>query len=275
MAKSAPQSGIIRVEHDTKHPYKVINTGFANDERLTWGARGLLTYLLSKPDDWKVMVPDLIKQSPAGRDAVYAILKNLEDNGYLRRIRTRRADGTFEYSTVIYEKAQPLTAFPETDEPYTAEPLTEKPDVYRVGNALSKDELNKDQEDGGGGVAREAEKRAPKKQSERDEVVSRLFVIFENPKQIKGFIAAAAKTRGSFTLADVAICEAWLAESTYHGKLGKLHNILADGMLPPMKQAPPPQPVLTMADVKRKEAAYLAANPEAAKLKQEIAASGW
>ena len=29
------------------------------DERLSWAARGLLGYLLSKPDDWKVLVNDL------------------------------------------------------------------------------------------------------------------------------------------------------------------------------------------------------------------------
>lgn len=236
MAKSAPKSGIIRVEHDNDHPYKVINTGFATDERLTWGARGILVYLLSKPNDWRVMVNDLIKQSPAGRDAVYACLKNLEECGYLRRIRTRRPDGTFEYATVVYETAQPLTAFPYTDEPetgepYTAEPLTEKPDVYRVEKGLSKEELSKEKS-GGGDRARET------KRSEETEVTERLFAIFGSPKQVKRFIAAAAVSRGSFSLADVIVCEAYLAAETFYGKVGKLHNILEAGKLPTI---PPPQ----------------------------------
>lgn len=150
MARSAPaQSGIIRVEKDRSHPYKTINTAFANDERLSWGARGVLVYLLSKPDDWKMLVKDLIKQSPAGRDAVYAILQNLEACGYLKRIRTRRDDGTFEYSTVIYEKAEPLPAFPEAVfpeavYPEAVQPYTEKPEVYRVGNEPTKDRQTKE-----------------------------------------------------------------------------------------------------------------------------------
>ncbi len=143
---TSPPSGIIRVEKDRSHPYKTINTSFANDERLSWGARGVLVYLLSKPDDWKVMPKDLIAQSAAGRDAVYAILQNLESCGYLMRVRTRRDDGTFEYSTVIYEVSQPLTAFPYTAEPYTAEPLTVKPYVLTNKEVPTKERLTKEQD---------------------------------------------------------------------------------------------------------------------------------
>lgn len=64
-------------------------------------------------------------------------------------------------------------------------------------------------------------------------VEARLFAIFENPKQIKRFIAAAAKTRGQFTLSDVEVCERWLNEQDFKGKVGTLHNILDAGKLPP------------------------------------------
>lgn len=155
MSNGAGESGIIRVQHDSDHPYKVLNTSFANDARLSWAARGLLVYLLSKPNDWKMRLSDVVKQSSAGRDAVYAILRNLEDVGYLRRIRSRKPDGTFEYTTIIYEVAQPVTDNPETedptedetfqadepvaDKPLAAPPIADKPDIYRIGKVPTTD----------------------------------------------------------------------------------------------------------------------------------------
>jgi hypothetical protein len=64
MSDSARQSGIVRVMHDRDHPYTTINPTFTTDARLTWAARGLLIYLLAKPDNWKVQVKDLVKQAP-------------------------------------------------------------------------------------------------------------------------------------------------------------------------------------------------------------------
>lgn len=271
MKKSTPQSGIIRVEKDRTHPYKTINTSFATDERLTWGARGLLVYLLSKPDDWKVMVPDLIKQSSAGRDAVYKILKNLEETGYLQRIRTRRDDGTFEYSTVIYEKARPLTAFPETVQPETVQPYTEKPDVYKVRKELTKERLTI--ESGGGASDDQCGLSV--------EVETRLRALTMDDKQLT-IIAAAAAARGGFSLSDVETCERWVdaQRKEWAGKYGSLYNTLKAGKLPVMPrstgpQQAPPQPVLTMAEVKRQSAEMLAADPELARIKEEIRANGW
>jgi hypothetical protein len=50
--------GIIRVEH-RRHPYVVIDRRPPEDERQSWAARGLLGYLLAKPDDWQLRVSDL------------------------------------------------------------------------------------------------------------------------------------------------------------------------------------------------------------------------
>jgi hypothetical protein len=47
-------ASIIRVERDRKHPYTIINDTFANDARLSFAARGVLAYLLTKPNDWQI-----------------------------------------------------------------------------------------------------------------------------------------------------------------------------------------------------------------------------
>jgi hypothetical protein len=81
---------------------RVLNAVFA-DKRLSWEARGLLGYLLSKPDNWTVRMSDLIRQGPAGYHKVRRIVRELEKWGYMRRRRIRRQDGTFTWGTVVYE----------------------------------------------------------------------------------------------------------------------------------------------------------------------------
>lgn len=82
-------SGIIRVKK-VDH-WVTVNKEVFNDLCLSWAARGVMGYLLTKPDNWEVRVTDLIKRSTAGRDAIYTILKNLRACGYVRRVRLRLA----------------------------------------------------------------------------------------------------------------------------------------------------------------------------------------
>ncbi|MTV47741.1 hypothetical protein GJ688_01930 [Heliobacillus mobilis] len=132
------QKTIIRVEKRS-NPYAMIDKGVLNDKRLSWRAKGLLAYLLSKPDDWRVNINDLVNQSKDGRDAVYATLQELEEAGYIvsRKVREK---GRFlgverivrETPVSSIESSNPNTPEPEmtqTDLPYTEKPDTEKPDT--------------------------------------------------------------------------------------------------------------------------------------------------
>jgi DNA-binding MarR family transcriptional regulator len=92
---------IIRVKKDG-HFFVVSNEPF-NDERLSWEASGVLGYLLSKPDTWELRTEDLIKQRKAGKQVITRIINELKKAGYIRRYQHRRADGTFETITEIYE----------------------------------------------------------------------------------------------------------------------------------------------------------------------------
>ncbi len=81
---------IIRISR-RENPYVQIDKRCLEDARLSWRARGILAYLLSKPDDWKVLVQDLANGGKEGRDAVQAALKELESIGYAT-IQTARAE---------------------------------------------------------------------------------------------------------------------------------------------------------------------------------------
>jgi hypothetical protein len=87
-----------------RRSYTVISNVPLNDDRLSWEARGLLAWLLSKPDRWKVIVAAIKNRGPAGRDKIDRILSELEEHGYLVRNQRHGKDGRFSYEVTIYEE---------------------------------------------------------------------------------------------------------------------------------------------------------------------------
>lgn len=67
---------------------------WARDPRLSYKAKGLLTYILSHRDDYELSTEQAVREAKDGIDSVYSGLRELEKHGYLRRFRRRNADGT-------------------------------------------------------------------------------------------------------------------------------------------------------------------------------------
>ena len=112
----------IRVSKDRN--YSVINNTVLNDMRLSWKAKGIAAYLLSKPDDWKIVRENLVSQSDDGITAVRTALQELERCGYLVRTRRQGDDGRFEWESMLYEtprierfEPEPLVDFPPMENP--------------------------------------------------------------------------------------------------------------------------------------------------------------
>lgn len=76
-----------------ENPYTQIDKRCLEDCRLSWRARGILAYLLSKPDNWQVSVKDIQLGGKEGREAVQAAMKELEKIGYARLESDRGQDG--------------------------------------------------------------------------------------------------------------------------------------------------------------------------------------
>ena len=91
---------IIRVQKNKDNPYVMIDKRIFGACGLSWKAKGLLGYLLSRPDNWKIIVADLVKQSTDGRDSVYSGLKELVQAGYIIRERKRIDKG--RYAAIEY-----------------------------------------------------------------------------------------------------------------------------------------------------------------------------
>lgn len=67
--------------------YTVVSNKILWDKRLSLKARGLLIFCLGLPDGWEYSIEGLVKATGEGRTSVASGLKELEDNGYLRRRR--------------------------------------------------------------------------------------------------------------------------------------------------------------------------------------------
>lgn len=80
------------------------------DDTLSWEARGLLAYLLTKPDDWEVQLDDLVQAGSGTKEEVRRILTELEERGYASREKTRQYDGTFQEVTEIRARPSLQTA---------------------------------------------------------------------------------------------------------------------------------------------------------------------
>ncbi len=116
---------IVRVSHGHE-PYTVIDRRPLEDDRLSWAARGVLGYLLAKPDDWALRIENLRRHGDLGRDALYGILKQLRRYGYVERRVMRDGRGRItETVYIVYEV--PRTESPVPDKPDTAHPDTGAP----------------------------------------------------------------------------------------------------------------------------------------------------
>lgn len=84
---------MIRVNKNSN--YVVLSKKGLEDTRLIWKAKGLLAYLLSLPDDWKIYQEELAKHSKDGVKSTASALKELINNGYIVRECLRDEKGRF------------------------------------------------------------------------------------------------------------------------------------------------------------------------------------
>lgn len=119
---------IIRAKR-SETPYFMMSRATAQDTNLSWAARGVLTYLLSKPDDWRVNVKDL--QQNCGRDKVYNIVDELIKHRYMARSKGQSVD-YIVYEVPLPENTEVEVGLPE--KPYTEIPDQENTDTYIVEN---------------------------------------------------------------------------------------------------------------------------------------------
>lgn len=126
--------------HKNKN-YTVMSNYHLSDVNLSLKAVGLMSKMLSLPDDWDYSINGLAAISKDGVKSVRSALKELEENGYLVRTRINGEGGKYIYNYDIYECPIQVAK----DEPYTqkgnAVPYTQKGHAVK-GAQLNTNKLN-------------------------------------------------------------------------------------------------------------------------------------
>ena len=104
--------------------YTIMSNHHFKEKKMSLKAKGLLSLMLSLPDDWDYSVNGLATLSKDGRESVMSALKELEEFGYLKRTRITNEKGHFKgYDYDIFECPQNMQ--PKTENPTTEKPKTE------------------------------------------------------------------------------------------------------------------------------------------------------
>ncbi|OLP64336.1 hypothetical protein BACPU_25610 [Bacillus pumilus] len=90
-----------------ENPFVQVDKTFVEDNNLKWASKGLMVYLLSRPDDWSINQKDLVNRSTDGEAAVRTALLDLMANGYVHYYAQRNPDGTVaEWVYEVFESPE-------------------------------------------------------------------------------------------------------------------------------------------------------------------------
>lgn len=125
---------VIRVNKTSN--YTIMSNYHFKEKKMSLKAKGLLSMMLSLPDDWDYSIAGLATLSKDGKDSVMSALKELEQFGYLTRTRIVNKQGHFKgYDYDIYEMPQilpPNSENPKTEEPKEEQPKEEEPKAEKT-----------------------------------------------------------------------------------------------------------------------------------------------
>lgn len=114
-------SEIVRVEKNSN--YTVMSNAHLRDERLSLKAIGLLSKILSLPENWDYTIAGLTHICTEGKAAVATAIRELEATGYIERRQLRTPDGSFGGNEYIVRES-PLTDFRSAGNRLTENPPT-------------------------------------------------------------------------------------------------------------------------------------------------------
>ena len=145
--------------------YVQIDKRGIEDSKLSWGATGLLTYLIGRPDNWSINITHLATVKTDKRDITRKFLNELREFNYCHYFESRKSGKVVETTYLIFEipthpelaqdeleveegyvlcykpfkkpnksSVSPITDLPETVEPETALPVTVKQPLIIIDN---------------------------------------------------------------------------------------------------------------------------------------------
>ena len=124
--------------------YTVMSNYHLRDKNLSYKAKGLLSFMLSLPDDWDYSLAGLCSISKESKDGIRSILKELQEYHYVKIEKVRGKQGYFEYNYLIYEKPYSNCLENEQDCPDMQNPYLDSPDMDSPMQINTNKQIDKD-----------------------------------------------------------------------------------------------------------------------------------
>lgn len=131
---------IFRIVKDKDNPYVMMDKRPIEKPYLSWKAKGILSYLLSRPDDWEVNLQDLVNRSTDGEHATRSGVKELIKVGHIERVYEREKGRIKRVILKVHE--QPLRGFQQVDNPQVEKPQVDNHPLTNTDRS-KKDRNNK------------------------------------------------------------------------------------------------------------------------------------
>ena len=123
---------VFRVERT--HDYTVMSNHHLKNRALSLKAKGLLSLMLSLPDDWDYTLQGLAHISLEKVDAIRKAITELENEGYITRTRERDEQGRLRGTEYIIRE-QPISEKPTLEKPTLENPILGKPTLDKPTQA--------------------------------------------------------------------------------------------------------------------------------------------
>ena len=146
--KEVIKVAVFRIERN--RDYTVMSNHHLRDTELSLKSKGLLSMMLSLPEEWNYTTRGLAAICKEGADCIGSALRELEQAGYIVRSRIRDSKGKIvDVEYIIYEtphkqdSSRPQSAPPEPERPDTENPDMDTP-CPEMTAQLNKDREKKD-----------------------------------------------------------------------------------------------------------------------------------
>lgn len=124
--------------------YTVMSNYHLRDKNLSYKAKGLLSFMLSLPDDWDYSLNGLCSISKESRDGIRSILRELQEHHYVEIEKVRGDKGYFEYNYLIYEMPHWICLENEKNNPDMEIPHLDIPNVENTTQINTNEQIEKD-----------------------------------------------------------------------------------------------------------------------------------
>ena len=139
--RSDEAMAVFRVEKNKG--YTVMSNHHLRNKELSLKAKGLLSQMLSLPEDWDYTLAGLSLINREKIDAIREAVRELENAGYIQRSRERDEKGRLRGTTYVIYEQPPKLDLPTLEKPTLDNPTLEKP-MLEKPTLENPTQLNKD-----------------------------------------------------------------------------------------------------------------------------------